>query len=523
MKIAIFGAPGSGKSTIALELIKKRSDYGIVEASVVVQKIAALSKLPRNYSDLLVKFRVVRPKVSLTREEAREIFLLASEKYGSDFVARLLCDFFVKNNCLIFTGLRGYVNAEYFRSEGFLVVFLKVNNGVLVDRLMHDRGYSKFKAEREVCEEEELYETSKIEKVSDLVFDTSKSTTTEIVEEIIRDLRGFVECKKCINTTKNPSIKINLEGYCNVCEMYLKNFDRKELVEEKKFFLSLRNPLKKCDALVGFSGGKDSSATLYTVKKLGFKPLAFTFDIGYYPKHEFSRARMIAKYFGVPHEVISIKKYIRKIDYSCYKKTAELYESPESSELKEKFLELYKFGRAHYSIKCRHVFPFVRTCQLCRRTVIRAYYAEALKHGVNVVVLGINEWARLSKSQKSGKCKISAIRKLQPYKNKPPVYIVHLPFLLQRNICQTKRILAKLKWKAPAGEGLVESNSNSCLFALAAEKKARAMLGFSPDSTRLAREVTVGFISKEQAKNALRKEQNYPFSVKYVLRKAGIL
>ena len=49
------------------------------------------------------------------------------------------------------------------------------------------------------------------------------------------------------------------------------------------------------------------------------------------------------------------------------------------------------------------------------------------------------------------------------------------------------------------------------------------MLGFHPDSTRLAREVTVGFITKKQAHLALKKTHIYCRSVKRVLKQAGII
>ena len=142
---------------------------------------------------------------------------------------------------------------------------------------------------------------------------------------------------------------------------------------------------------------------------------------------------------------------------------------------------------------------------------------------MSIVALGINEWAGLSQDGESKKFVFSAIRKLQPYKNKPPVYVVHPPFLLQRKIADTRKILEELGWKIPRGEALIESNANSCLFARAAENKARRMLGFHPDTTRLAREVAVGFITKEQAKRALAKTHNFPLSVRAVLKKAKIL
>ena len=243
----------------------------------------------------------------------------------------------------------------------------------------------------------------------------------------------------------------------------------------------------------------------------------------YYPKHIFPRAKQVAKELGVDYEKIDARQYMRPVDRVCFQKTAELYGEYDSQELKERFRKWYTEGRRHYSIKCEHKIPFVRTCQLCRRLIIRAYYGEAIKHGVGVIILGINEWAGLSQDSESKKFVFSAIRKLQPFKNKPPVYIVHLPFLLQRKIKDTEKVLRKLGWKIPHGERLIESNANSCLFARAAESKARRMLGFHPDSTRLAREVTVGFISKEQARLALEKVHSYNKSVRQVLKQAEVI
>src|SRR3989338_121500 len=95
-----------------------------------------------------------------------------------------------------------------------------------------------------------------------------------------------MECKKCVNTTKSPTITINKKWLCNVCALYEKNFDKKLLKKELKFFKSMIGTENgKHDIMVGVSGGKDSTAALFTTKQMGFSPLAFTFDIGYYPKH----------------------------------------------------------------------------------------------------------------------------------------------------------------------------------------------------------------------------------------------
>lgn len=332
----------------------------------------------------------------------------------------------------------------------------------------------------------------------------------------------FVECENCLNSTANPTVSIGEDGLCRMCSLYNKYFDPSLLKSELDSLEPFRKGGGKYDVMAGISGGKDSSAMLYTIKNMGFRPLAFTFDIGYYPKHEFSRAAEVAKRLDIDHEIIKINKYLTRNDITAYQKTAELYAGRDSEKLREKFRRIYMHERAYYKANSRSTMPVVRTCQLCRRAVIKAYYSEALKRGIKVVVLAMNEWVGLSQN-KDGKYIFSGIRRLKPFANKPEVYIVHLPFLLRRNLEQTEEILKKINWKHPNGENLVESNSNSCLFAKAAEAKFVRLMGFHPDTPRLSREITAGFLQKEIARKALEKSHKSNKSVMAVLREAQIL
>src|SRR5581483_2027762 len=135
--------------------------------------------------------------------------------------------------------------------------------------------------------------------------------------------------------------------------------------------------------------------------------------------------------------------------------------------------------------------------------------------GIDTVLLGMNEWAGLSSNTFTG------VRKLQP--GEKPVFVFHLPFILQKTIEDTERQLKKVGWQPQDDEDLIESNANSCLFAKAAERTAKMLLGFHPDTTRLAREVTAGFISKAQAHEALQKIHRSDENVSNVLRRAKVL
>jgi 7-cyano-7-deazaguanine synthase in queuosine biosynthesis/dephospho-CoA kinase len=528
--IAIFGAPGSGKTTMAKLLQETFPKAKHIEASdrVINQAASVKDHLPKEEVDFIKKITEIKNPVTkiISREQARDLFTNLKNRYSPSVIAKTLIHIHEKTfakQFVIIAGIRGYRNSLYFKKNGYFVVYLKTPEKDLSLRVSKRENFSLKEAERERHIEERLFSTNKIEKIANISFNTAIQTKEEIRSQI-KALVEFRECARCINTSTNLSSSIGASGLCEVCERYTENFSVEPLKQELLFLQSLLKTGKgKYDAMVGISGGKDSTATLYQVKEMGFTPLAFTFDTGYYPKHIFPRSREVAKELGVDHQKIDIRKYARAVDIECFKKTAQLYDERDSQELKENFRKWYVEGRRHYSIKCAHKIPFVRTCQLCRRLVIRGYYEEAVKNGVSVVVLGINEWAGLSQSGESKKFVFSAIRKLQPYKNKPPVYIVHLPFLLQRKIADTRNILKKLGWQVPRGEVLIESNANSCLFAKSAESKARRLLGFHPDITRLAREVTVGFITKDQAKKALAKVHSENLSVRKILEKAKLI
>ena len=322
-------------------------------------------------------------------------------------------------------------------------------------------------------------------------------------------------CRICVNDERNPSVTIGRDGLCGTCAAFRKRFRPARLKEERRRVEALGR--KGVRVMVGFSGGKDSTATLVTAKRLGFDVSAFTLDTGYYPEGTFARAKRIAASLGVPHERIDVRRHLRPCDRRAFRMMAEVYDAPETPALKARFRALYAEGRKHYSARCAHALPFVRTCQLCRRIVIRAYYAEAVKRGARVVLLGMNEWTGLSGGVFSG------VRRLKPFKDQPAVLVVHLPFLLRRKLADTRRVLRSIGWAMPPGEALVESNANSCLLARATEAKAKRLLGFHPDTTRLAREVTVGFLTRRQAARALAKPHRPGRSVRQLLQKAGII
>jgi tRNA(Ile)-lysidine synthase TilS/MesJ len=94
-------------------------------------------------------------------------------------------------------------------------------------------------------------------------------------------------CARCVLPESKPDIFLDSEGICNVCRETEKNMaaatDNVKLLESD--FVRILNKYRgkhKYECLVMCSGGKDSTSSLYYMKKrYKLNPLAFTFDHGF--------------------------------------------------------------------------------------------------------------------------------------------------------------------------------------------------------------------------------------------------
>jgi len=136
-------------------------------------------------------------------------------------------------------------------------------------------------------------------------------------------------CKNCILVDGSFGIELNSEGICNYCEdptYKTTNWWKTQITEEMKEtglrdwnslieLMRSHQEEKKYDCIVGYSGGKDSTALLYTVvHDYGFNPLAVTIDSGFIPDIAFENMRDTLKKISVDHIVIDgAKETFRKL------------------------------------------------------------------------------------------------------------------------------------------------------------------------------------------------------------------
>jgi energy-coupling factor transporter ATP-binding protein EcfA2 len=526
--VALFGHSCSGKSTIAslLASLVPNSVHIEISADVLVplMKAATLPKVkaPEELAELVrLHGRSNVDLAPLQRSEAQQMFLTLGEHYGFDIVARI-AECLRQEKFAIISGARGHANLEWFRANGYLTACLVGAPEILLKRRCERDRITWAQAVQDQRVENDLYGTDSMSRISDVIV----STATQAPEDAARELGSNIEhrlCRRCVNSSLNPAIHFDQTGLCSVCQFFDRHYHPEQLSKELEFLLTLRDSSRSFDALVGLSGGKDSSAATLALQELGFSPRAFTIDSGYYPEHILTRSRAIAEDLGLAHVWIELRPFITRASLESYRLTADLYDLPESPTTSLLFRQLYTENRLQYSVRDDVPMPYVRTCQLCRKSVIRAYYGTAIQQGVRLVVLGMNEWTGLCATALDRAQTLSALRKLQPSPTSPPVFVVHLPFLLRIVLADTEKRLNSIGWTRPEGEDLVETGRNSCLLARAAEDKVTRLLGFNPDSTRLSREVTVGFLSRDHALRALSKTAASARTVRVVLERAGIL
>lgn len=161
-------------------------------------------------------------------------------------------------------------------------------------------------------------------------------------------------CKRCILPGSYPRITFDDQGICSICREY-EEWEKtwlSSLNGQKKILNELCSKAKKqnkdFDALIPYSGGKDSSYVLwYATKKLGLNVLAYTFDNGFLSDYAKTNINNACERLGIEHVYYRLnaelmnnlfKVFVQKTGYPCTAcmraiglgiiKFSELYEIP---------------------------------------------------------------------------------------------------------------------------------------------------------------------------------------------------
>jgi N-acetyl sugar amidotransferase len=98
----------------------------------------------------------------------------------------------------------------------------------------------------------------------------------------------LVACSRCVLDSSVPSIRFDENGVCNYCDLHDRLEAKYALNEANRARFNRllekvrsRGEGKRYDCIVGLSGGTDSTYCLYTVSRLGLRPLAVHMDNGW--------------------------------------------------------------------------------------------------------------------------------------------------------------------------------------------------------------------------------------------------
>ena len=136
-------------------------------------------------------------------------------------------------------------------------------------------------------------------------------------------------CKKCVLDSDIPGIQINEEsGLCHFCETYapLSSQEKSEYLTKIEELFEQYRGKGKYDVIYALSGGKDSSYTLYKLKKdyPFLKVLAVQFDNGFTSEGAIKNAKKMCKITGSDYYQLTMEK---EILYDTFRKAAESYDA----------------------------------------------------------------------------------------------------------------------------------------------------------------------------------------------------
>jgi hypothetical protein len=134
----------------------------------------------------------------------------------------------------------------------------------------------------------------------------------DIQRVVYRSDGGEVKrCVRCILPENYPGVHFDAEGVCNFCRVFdrqwgswmaSKDEQAQSEARLKNIFEAVKQKRRPYDALIGISGGKDSSYMLYLCREVyGLNLLTFTNDSGQMADEAKERVEKLVKIFNVPH------------------------------------------------------------------------------------------------------------------------------------------------------------------------------------------------------------------------------
>jgi N-acetyl sugar amidotransferase len=125
-----------------------------------------------------------------------------------------------------------------------------------------------------------------------------------------RAIESVVMCKRCLMDTTAPEIEFTAHGTCNFCDDFMERAkssidlagaEREANLAAFVEMVKKQGAGKKYDAIIGLSGGVDSSWALIKALELGLRPLAIHMDNGWNDQLSQNNIANLVKRLGVDY------------------------------------------------------------------------------------------------------------------------------------------------------------------------------------------------------------------------------
>lgn len=317
-------------------------------------------------------------------------------------------------------------------------------------------------------------------------------------------------CKKCVLDSDIPGIQINEEsGLCHFCETYTPL-----TLQEKNDYLARIEKLFEqyggkgnYDVIYALSGGKDSSYTLYKLKKdyPFLKILAVQFDNGFTSENAITNAKKMCRITGCDYFQLTMKE---EILLDTFRKAAESYDA------------FPKFAKYRASDICNVCITIIKQKLIEQAILQRApfiVFAFTAGQSPNPIInLSANfiQWSRnlfekqLQKIGIDDKDELFLLKK-EVLENigENTLSILHPLCLWDYSEDKVLETLLEIGWEPP---GISDSNSTNCTLNSFACYNHLEKYGFHPYAFDVAGLVRSGEMPREEGFEKINQELSQP-------------
>ncbi len=327
-------------------------------------------------------------------------------------------------------------------------------------------------------------------------------------------------CNRCALPSTFPGIRFNEQGVCNFCLDFkaAAGGPAKRAEYRKKFEALVEEYRGKgaYDALMCYSGGKDSTYTLAILKeKYGLSVLAVTMDNGFISEQAFKNIRTVVENLGVDHVFLKPRfDVLARVFRHCA--SHDIY-SPKSLERASSIctscMAVVKYSTLRIALEKN--IPFVAYGWSPGQSPVTS---SIIKNNPGIVKM-------MQKSLYEPMYQVVG-NEITPYfleerhlgnSYRFPYYVHPLAFL-DYSEAAVYNSIARFDWRPPGDTG---TNSTNCLLNSYANIVHKRRLGFHPYAYELSNLIRGGYLDRRTALARLNQRENMSI-VMMVKKKLGI-